>query len=308
MSSFLSLSISSVPVLVPCAGFSLKDGVQYDVDQATHYLQKHKDFQRWLQRTQAKFGEGFKQVRILSIYPFGTEDRKDADGNIVLNPNGQPARVPRPVGFVWIDADIQCNGKIVPGAALIRGDAVAMLPILRASENPAMEFTITTVQPRAPLGESAEQEVPAGMLDGSNTFAGVAAKEMAEETGLTFSENEMELIGEMTPSGGGCDERLKLFRCIKVMPLSDILALQGKLTGNLLENESIALKLWRFRDFVTACRKDEITDAKAKCLLFHHLSNMYEIVEDASVKAESLVNDLSNLQKQIAKVREQSNL
>ena len=263
MSSFVTIPVSSVPVLVPCAGFALKDGVHYDVGQATHYLQNHKDFQRWLHRTQAKFGADFKQVRILNIYPFGTEDRLDSSGQLV--------RVPRPVGFVWIDADIQYNGKIVPGAALIRGDAVAMLPILRAKEDPTMEFTITTVQPRAPLGESNEQEVPAGMLDGSKKFAGVAAKEMGEETGLTFSENEMECIGEMTPSGGGCDERIKLFRCVKVMPLSAILELQGKLTGNILENESIALKVWRFQDFVAACRNDAIKDAKAKCLLFHHL-------------------------------------
>ena len=261
MSSFY-LSSVPVPISIPQDGFASKGGIHYDAPASVEFLQNHKDFQRWMKRTHEKFGEGFTGVRILSIYPFV---------NTVTTDGAGPRNVPKPIGFVWLDADIKFKGKAIPGAALIRGDAVAMLPILKAQEDPTLEYTITTVQPRAPIGESAEQEVPAGMMDGNKNFGGVAAKEMLEETGLTFSEAEMECIGEMTPSGGGCDERLKLFRCVKVMPHSDILALQGKLTGNQEEGESIALKLWRFQDFVAACRTSEIKDAKAKCLLFHHL-------------------------------------
>jgi len=258
MSIICENSSFPVPIRMPAEGFLSKGGIHYDTSASMNFLQSHKDFQRWMARTLEKFGTGFTEVRILSIYPFTHTIL--GDGTIEPGKNG----------FVWVDADITFNGKAIPGAALIRGDAVAMLPILRAAEESTEEFTITTVQPRAPIGESSEIEVPAGMLDGNKNFGGVAAKEMAEETGLTFSESEMRLIGEITPSGGGCDESIKLFRCVKVMPRAEILALQGKLTGNLVEGEAITLKLWNLSDFVLACLRNEIKDAKAKSLLFHN--------------------------------------
>jgi ADP-sugar diphosphatase len=43
--------------------------------------------------------------------------------------------------------------------------------------------TILTLQPRLAVPDFAFPEIPAGMLDGSGNFAGVAAKEIEEETG-----------------------------------------------------------------------------------------------------------------------------
>ena len=48
-------------------------------------------------------------------------------------------------------------------------------------------------QPRLPIGAASFLEIPAGMLDGSGSFAGVAAKEMAEETGVEEEVEEIEI-------------------------------------------------------------------------------------------------------------------
>lgn len=101
------------------------------------------------------------------------------------------------------------------------------------------------------------------MLDDSGTFAGAAAKEIQEETGLLVKQNDLidmtalasqasqssrDTSGEslqkaMYPSAGGSDEFIPLFLYQKTMPRKDIEALQGKLTGLRDEGEKITLKL-----------------------------------------------------------------
>ena len=46
---------------------------------------------------------------------------------------------------------------------------------------------ILTIQPRIPAGSLTFAEIPAGMLDDAGSFAGAAAKEIQEETGLTMN-------------------------------------------------------------------------------------------------------------------------
>ena len=65
----------------------------------------------------------------------------------------------------------------VPGIVFMRGGAVGVLVILECEGE---EHTILTYQARVPIGESALPEIPAGMLDGSGNFKGVAADEIAE--------------------------------------------------------------------------------------------------------------------------------
>jgi ADP-sugar diphosphatase len=132
---------------------------------------------------------------------------------------------------------------------------------------------ILTIQPRVPAGSLAFAEIPAGMLDDSGSFAGGAAREIEEETGLVVGQGELidmtalaaqgQEVGEQErlqravyPSAGGSDEFIPLFLCLKSMPRAEIEALQGKLTGLRDDGEKITLKvvplgdLWRvgFRD------------------------------------------------------------
>lgn len=103
------------------------------------------------------------------------------------------------------------------------------------------------------------------MLDDSGTFAGGAAKEIQEETGLTIPEGELIDLTALTydsgqktagndsseeklqkavyPSPGGSDEFIPLFMCQKRMPRSEIREMQGRLTGLRGEGEKITLKI-----------------------------------------------------------------
>lgn len=99
------------------------------------------------------------------------------------------------------------------------------------------------------------------MLDDSGSFAGGAAKEIVEETGLEISQDELVDLTSLAltslpdedggeglqkavyPSPGGSDEFVPLFLCRKVMPRGEIEALQGRLTGLRAHGEKITLKV-----------------------------------------------------------------
>lgn len=125
---------------------------------------------------------------------------------------------------------------------------------------------IVTIQPRIPAGSLAFSEIPAGMLDDSGTFAGAAAKEIEEETGLSIPQNELvdmtslalQIMHEpkdgealqraVYPSAGGSDEFIPLFLCQKRMSRHDIEGLQGRLTGLRHDGEKITLKVVSLKD------------------------------------------------------------
>lgn len=101
------------------------------------------------------------------------------------------------------------------------------------------------------------------MLDDSGTFAGGAAKEIEEETGLSVQQSELidmtslavheaadgeSLQQAVYPSAGGSDEFIPLFLCQKRMPRREIEELQGKLTGLRDHGEKITLKVVSLED------------------------------------------------------------
>ena len=103
-------------------------------------------------------------------------------------------------------------------------------------------------------------ELPAGMLDDSGTFAGGAAKEIKEETGLEVPENQLVDLTQLAlaeldqkygerlqkatySSPGGSDEFLPIFLHERRMPRSQLQELQGKLTGLREDGEKITLKI-----------------------------------------------------------------
>ncbi|EED18099.1 NUDIX family hydrolase, putative [Talaromyces stipitatus ATCC 10500] len=183
------------------------------------------------------------------------------------------------LGFSKMKVDVSNDiGESLPGSILLRGGSVAMLLILQADDVPSTsekdKYVIMTIQPRIPAGTLKFAEIPAGMLDDSGTFAGGAAKEIHEETGLSIPQDELidmtalasatESEGNLLqkavyPSPGGSDEFIPVFLCQKRMSRKDIEGMQGRLTGNRNEKEKITLKivpleeLWRegFRDAKT---------------------------------------------------------
>ena len=108
------------------------------------------------------------------------------------------------------------------------------------------------------------------MIDESGTFSGGAAKEIAEETGLKVSGDELIDLTQMGlrtgdmndldeehlqagvyPSPGGCDEFIPIFLWQKRIPRNQMQKWRGKLTGLRDEGEKITLtlcpldQLWR---------------------------------------------------------------
>ncbi|RAL02090.1 putative NUDIX family hydrolase [Aspergillus ibericus CBS 121593] len=170
------------------------------------------------------------------------------------------------LGFLKLKADVSNgNGETLPGSVFLRGGSVGILLILQPDDVPHSveeeKRAVLTIQPRIPSGSLAFPEIPAGMLDDSGSFAGGAAKEIQEETGLTIPQEELidmtslalQSVAEpndgetlqkaMYPSAGGSDEFIPLFLCQKRMPREEIDSLQGRLTGLRLHGEKITLKV-----------------------------------------------------------------
>ena len=79
----------------------------------------------------------------------------------------------------WID---------VPGIVFMRGGSVGILVILECD---GQEYTILTRQARVPAGLSLLPEIPAGMLDGSGNFKGVAATEIEQECHMKIQVDDL---------------------------------------------------------------------------------------------------------------------
>jgi len=154
------------------------------------------------------------------------------------------------VGFLKINASITRDGKFVPGITFIRGDSVGILVVLRCQGE---KHTLLTVQPRSSIGKAAFVEIPAGMLDGSGNFAGVAANELGQEADIHITADDLangnlrELVaGNDEPiamSPGACDEMMHLFVYETEVTKERLVELDGKCTGEIAENENIVLKL-----------------------------------------------------------------
>ena len=153
-------------------------------------------------------------------------------------------------------------------------------------------FVVLTVQPRIPIGSLSFAELPAGMLDEENpagaslstkgngdrssnkvTFSGTAAREIAEETGLTVSSDQLinmtdlalasspispssgssntsaeQLQQAMYPSPGGSDEYMPLYLHRRSVSPAQLEAWQGRLTGLRDQGEKITVKIVPLKD------------------------------------------------------------
>ena len=139
-----------------------------------------------------------------------------------------------------------------------------MLLILQPDDIPSTsedeKYVILTLQPRIPAGSLSLAELPAGMLDDAGTFAGGAAKEIQEETGLEVPANELINMTEIAlsratldneehlqqgvySSPGGCDEFVPIFLWQKRIPREQMKEWQGRLTGLRDHDEKITLML-----------------------------------------------------------------
>ena len=140
----------------------------------------------------------------------------------------------------------------VPAIVFCRGAAVALLVVIKVI-GARTRYTVLVKQPRMAAGSAGFLEIPAGMLDESNDFSGVAAKELKEETGITVDKTRLvdlttDFYGGLKydglhPSVGGCDEVVRFFLYETEMTADERKALNGKCTGEFAEGENIKLKV-----------------------------------------------------------------
>ncbi|MCJ1331274.1 hypothetical protein MMC10_007962 [Thelotrema lepadinum] len=163
------------------------------------------------------------------------------------------------IGFVKMKTlvtNTEAPEKPLAGVVFLRGGSVAILMIIQPEDSDE-RLVIMTEQPRIPAGSLRFYEIPAGMIDKEGTFAGAAAKELFQETGLKIPAHELtdmttmaleksqlqeqHLKKAMFPSPGGCDEFISLMLWEKPMSQTEIKEINGKLTG--VDNEQIHTKL-----------------------------------------------------------------
>ena len=176
------------------------------------------------------------------------------------------------VGFV--DLVLDCSLKTgkrnvkIPGFVFLRGGAVAMLLILNK------EFVIITKQFRVPVGKFL-LEAPAGMLDESGDFSGVAAKEIEEECGLKINCKDLVDLGYIYSSPGGSDEKIHLFSIDITMNDQELKNILDKIHGSEHEGEQIELKVINFT------KKDILQTNDSKLI---NAAFAYETLNKISIK------------------------
>lgn len=177
------------------------------------------------------------------------------------------------IGFIKFKASItDKSGKPLPGIVFMRGGCVAMLCVLTCKDK---KYTVLTVQPRPASGRFDFVEIPAGMLDGSGNFAGVAAKELDEELGLKIDSKDLIDLSEKAGhsrgvfvSPGGTDETIRLFVYEQEVTQDELAAMHGKCTGLLSEGEQITLR-------VVALDDDILTIDDGKTIVAYALYQKY---------------------------------
>lgn len=166
-----------------------------------------------------------------------------------------------------------------PQSVLIRGDAAAVLIVLRAQEDQSTEYGVFVRQPRLAIGRTDYLELVAGMLDRSSStervnIADAIRKEVEEETGQTFEPEEFvnltqfqrlhakgrtgyrpsdEFTEGCPTTPGGCDESIHIFCVIKTLPLAAIQALRGLQAGNEKEHERTLVQIIPLFDALFVC-------------------------------------------------------
>lgn len=154
-----------------------------------------------------------------------------------------------------------------------------MLVVLIPDDQPSSDDearALLTVQPRIATGSLGFVELPAGMMDDENNFAGVAAREIEEELGMVIKQEDLTSLTDkvaeirsareqlnqkektdssaaaddkeslpfaMYPSAGGCDEYIKIFFHERRVPRHTLKEWEGKFGGLRDSGEMITLKV-----------------------------------------------------------------
>lgn len=204
---------------------------ELDLDLRARAIPLSAKVRRWFARIADEFD--VRRVSLDQVYFFGSK-----------------------VGYVMARAEaFDHKGRPVPGLALIRGDAVAVLPVLTAPDG--RDYTILVRQPRLPVADPAYEEIPAGMVD-EGVFHSKAIDELNEEVGadLEIGEGDLVHLETIHPSPGGCDESIAIFYARKQVSMDFIQALMGRENSQASESENIVVDVIPLEDLATRAASD----------------------------------------------------
>ena len=137
------------------------------------------------------------------------------------------------------------DGRQVPGAVLMRGDASAVLIVINCEGE---KYTVIVRQPRFAAGLYETKEIPAGMLDDSTDKLTTAVREVKEETGLEIAKENVTDLGGFFPTYGISDEIIFLFAAEIDLTKEELDSLKGRICGCPDENEKIKVEIIPLRD------------------------------------------------------------
>lgn len=243
-------------------------------------IDQHKNFQTWLSTITASLDLQSKPAHPFHSRPFTLYSVNILAVNYWNNK----------LAFLFCEYDIhnkdgQPDSEKLPGVLFIRGGSAVMLIILQPEEQEfeAEEYVILTVQPRIAAGSLKFVELPAGMIDDSDSsFVGTAAREIQEECGLEILEQEIVDLTELAlearkgdledeemkgleedhlkkaivAASGASDEFNPVFLVRKKMKKADIEEMRGRMTGLAGEGEKITLMIVNLRDLYKIAARD----------------------------------------------------
>ena len=178
-----------------------------------------------------------------SVTAAGCAIREIRPMNVVRRKNGE-------LLFALLDAGIASpEGHALPNIIFVRGDACLVVTLVR-NRGTGEERFLMVCQRRTGNG-LLSLEFPAGMLDTEvGNPRGVAARELAEETGIDVAEGELfPLINKkLYSSAGASDEAIFYYGCVKEYDDASFKALSGRTGGNPEEGEHISVVLMSRED------------------------------------------------------------
>jgi 8-oxo-dGTP pyrophosphatase MutT (NUDIX family) len=162
--------------------------------------------------------------------------------------------------FALLKAEvISAEGTRLPNIIFIRGDACLIVPLVRNRDTGEERFLM--IRQRRIGSGMMSLEFPAGMLDDETGHPrGVAARELAEETGIAVPESALFPLCErkLFSSVGASDEGIFYYGCVCDLDDEAYRELSGRKGGNPDEEEHIQVALMTRDEAINAAASGQV--------------------------------------------------
>ena len=197
-------------------------------------FQESKPFQKWLQRYEEWPQYRLEEVVVSDLDMFGSR-----------------------LGFSKFTARVVdvSTGVELPGIVVLRGDSVAVMVVVRCSDNPSIPNKVMLTKQFRTAMSSEVVETVAGMMDDSQQVRGKALDELKEEAGIELDGDKLVNLTEwagmkegLLVSPGLVDERMHLLFTELLLTEKEIGEFRDQQHGVLEEGEVIRLETVNLED------------------------------------------------------------